>query len=71
MPFTITSYYANNGGRIVCPRHMGCAGETAYLAAPERDRYRVPGDTWERVDAEWLAEWYAVTGSMPRCEDCR
>ena len=50
---------------------MGCAGETAYLAAPERDRYRVPGDTWERLDAEWLAEWYAVTGSMPRCEDCR
>lgn len=71
MNVTVHGLYVNLGGRIVCPRHMGSAGETAYLAAPERDRYRVHGDEWERLDAQYLAEWHALTGELPRCEDCR
>lgn len=68
---TISSLYANDNGRIVCPRHMGCAGESAYNAKPEQNRYRTGMDTWERLDTEYLNEWVAITGEFPSCEDCR
>jgi hypothetical protein len=68
---TISSLYANNNGRIVCPRHMGCAGESAYNKKPEQARYRTGMDMWERLDTEYLTEWVAVMGKFPKCEDCR
>jgi len=68
---TSTSLYANDNGRIVCPSHMGCAGQSAYSAKPEQATYRTGLDTWERLDTEYLQEWVAVTGALPRCEDCR
>jgi hypothetical protein len=67
----ISSLYANENGRIVCPAHMGCAGETAYAKKPEQNRYRTGMDLWERIDTEFLTEWVAVVGEFPRCEDCR
>ena len=68
---SISSLYANNNGRIVCPRHMGCAGQTAYEKKPEQNRYRTGMDTWERLDTEYLKEWVAIMGTFPSCEDCR
>jgi hypothetical protein len=68
---TLTSLYVNDNGRITCIDHMGSYGKSAYEAAPERDLYRTPLDCWERIDADYIAEWTTVVGEAPRCEDCR
>jgi hypothetical protein len=68
---TIASLYSNDNGRIVCPRHMGCAGESAYNAKPEKATYRTGMDTWERLDTDFVTMWVEEMGEFPRCEDCR
>ena len=65
------SLYVSDNGRICCVPHMGSYGMSAYEARPEARIYRTPLDAWEKVDEHYVAEWTAIVGEAPRCEDCR
>lgn len=66
-----TSLYVNDNGEISCIGHGGSYLRSAYDAAPERNAYRTPLGTWERIDTAYIVEWTDMMGSAPKCETCR
>jgi hypothetical protein len=68
---TAASLYVNDNGMTCCIEHGGSYLRSEYQHAPERDLYRTPLDTWERIDDEYVVEWTSIVGTGPACEMCR
>ena len=62
--------YVNDNGMMCCVEHGGSYLRSEYTHAPERNVYRTPLDTWERVDEQYAQEWLALVGTPVRCEMC-
>jgi hypothetical protein len=65
------SLYGNDNGMLCCIEHGGSYLRSEYAHKPERRVYRTPLDTWERIDADYVAEWTQIMGTPPKCELCR
>ena len=65
------SLYINQNGMICCVQHGGLYLRSEYDHAPERFAYTTPIESWEQVDAAFIRDWNAITGSDPACEMCR
>jgi hypothetical protein len=68
---TATSLYINDNGMICCIDHAGSYLSSEYRHAPERDLYRTPLGSWERIDTAFTVEWTDIVGNAPQCEMCR
>jgi len=71
MKTTTSSLYINDNGMICCIDHAGSYLSSEYRHAPERDLYRTPLGSWERIDDTFVDEWVAIVGATPNCEMCR
>jgi hypothetical protein len=71
MTTTTSSLYINDNGMICCIDHAGSYLSSEYRHAPERDLYRTPLGSWERIDDTFVDEWVAIVGATPNCEMCR
>ena len=65
------SLYINDNGMVCCIDHAGSYLSSEYRHAPERDLYRTPLGSWERIDDTFVDEWVAIVGATPKCEMCR
>lgn len=70
MNTTTASLYINDNGLIACLDHGGSYLRAEYDRAPEQFEYRTPLESWEKVDAEFVRDWNAITGSDPVCAAC-
>ena len=71
MTMKTTSLYINDNGMVSCIDHAGSYLSSEYRHAPERDLYRTPLGSWERIDGAFIAEWTDIVGKAPQCEMCR
>jgi hypothetical protein len=71
MTTTTSSLYINDNGMICCIDHAGSYLSSEYRHAPERDLYRTPLGSWERIDDTFVDEHVAIVGATPNCDMCR
>lgn len=70
MKTTTDILFVSDGGRINCLAHGGSYLNSAHAARPNARTHRTPLDWWERVDDDYIAEWTAIVGKPPVCEEC-